>query len=171
MFENPRRGRQARNLKGNDPKILDLKSSSEQIIFRKLSLGAPVFLRLQPETWPLFLRARGHHPYPGETFRASLWPLRQYRLETCTRHQCPPGERVETRRSVILLSPRWGLDIGLTTLSWRSYATETFWHGETRWRWRWRWRSEQRKGLIICGALRVTSFLSYLTTPSFGFPH
>ena len=42
MFENPRRGRQARNLTENDPKILDLKSSSEQIIFRKLSLGAPV---------------------------------------------------------------------------------------------------------------------------------
>ena len=40
-FENPRRGRQARNLPENDPKILDLKSSSEQIIFRKLSLGAP----------------------------------------------------------------------------------------------------------------------------------
>ena len=42
MFENPRRGRQARNFTGNDPKILDLKSSSQQIIFRKLSLGAPV---------------------------------------------------------------------------------------------------------------------------------
>ena len=42
-FENPRRGRQARNLSENDPKILDLKSSSEQIIFRKLSLGAPEF--------------------------------------------------------------------------------------------------------------------------------
>ena len=41
-FENPRRGRQARNLSENDPKILDLKSSSEQIIFRELSLGAPV---------------------------------------------------------------------------------------------------------------------------------
>ena len=40
-FENPRRDRQARNLSENDPKILDLKSSSEQIIFRKLSLGAP----------------------------------------------------------------------------------------------------------------------------------
>ena len=40
-FENPRRGRQAKNLSENDPKILDLKSSSEQIIFRKLSLGAP----------------------------------------------------------------------------------------------------------------------------------
>ena len=31
MFENPRRGRQARNLTTNIPKILDLKSSSEQI--------------------------------------------------------------------------------------------------------------------------------------------
>ena len=40
-FENPRRGRQARNFSENDPKILDVKSSSEQIIFRKLSLGAP----------------------------------------------------------------------------------------------------------------------------------
>ena len=40
-FENPRRSRQARNLSENDPKILDLKLSSEQIIFQKLSLGAP----------------------------------------------------------------------------------------------------------------------------------
>ena len=40
-FENPRRGRQARNFSENDPKFLDLKSSSEQIILRKLSLGAP----------------------------------------------------------------------------------------------------------------------------------
>ena len=38
MFENLR---QARNFTENDPKILDLKSSSEHIIFRKLSLGAP----------------------------------------------------------------------------------------------------------------------------------
>ena len=31
MFENPKRGRQARNFTTNGPKILDLKSSSEQI--------------------------------------------------------------------------------------------------------------------------------------------
>ena len=31
MFENPRRGRQARNFTTNAPKILELKSSSEQI--------------------------------------------------------------------------------------------------------------------------------------------
>ena len=41
MFENPRRSRQARNFTTNVPKILDLKSSSEQMFFRKLSLGAP----------------------------------------------------------------------------------------------------------------------------------
>ena len=34
---------QARNFTTNVPKILDLKSSSEQIFFRKLSLGAPDF--------------------------------------------------------------------------------------------------------------------------------
>ena len=31
MFENPRRGRQARNFTANVPKILELKTSSEQI--------------------------------------------------------------------------------------------------------------------------------------------
>ena len=39
-FENPRRGRQARNLTTNVPKILDLKSSSEQI-FSKIVVGCP----------------------------------------------------------------------------------------------------------------------------------
>ena len=41
LFEKPRRGMQARNFTTNVPKILDLKSSSEQIFPRKLSLGAP----------------------------------------------------------------------------------------------------------------------------------
>ena len=41
MFENPKRGRQAKNFTTSVPKILDLKSSSEQIFSRKLSLGAP----------------------------------------------------------------------------------------------------------------------------------
>ena len=42
MFENPRRDRLTRNFAKNVQKILDLKSSSEQIFSRKLSLGAPV---------------------------------------------------------------------------------------------------------------------------------
>ena len=41
MFENPRRGREARNFKTNVPKILDLKSSSEQIFSENMTLGAP----------------------------------------------------------------------------------------------------------------------------------
>ena len=40
MFENPRRGRQARNFTTNVPKILDLKSSSEQ-----MTLGDPVTVK------------------------------------------------------------------------------------------------------------------------------
>ena len=50
MFENSRKGRQARNFTTNVPKILDLKSSSEQIFFRKLSLGAPDVCRSQVST-------------------------------------------------------------------------------------------------------------------------
>ena len=45
MFENPRRGRQARNLTTNVPKILVPKSSSQQIFSRKLPLGAPEFYK------------------------------------------------------------------------------------------------------------------------------
>ena len=37
MFENPRRGRQARNFTRNVPKILDLKSA-------KIDVGCPCFL-------------------------------------------------------------------------------------------------------------------------------
>ena len=51
MFENPRRVRQTRNFTTNVPKILDLKSSSEQIFFRKLSLGAPDRWELHRLKW------------------------------------------------------------------------------------------------------------------------
>ena len=40
MFENPRRGRQARNFTTNVPKIVDLKTSSEQY-FPKIDVGCP----------------------------------------------------------------------------------------------------------------------------------
>ena len=42
MFENPRRGRQARNFTTNFSKILVLKSSSEQIFFRKYCRWVPL---------------------------------------------------------------------------------------------------------------------------------
>ena len=51
MFENPRRGRQARNFTTNVPKVLVLKSSSEQIfskILRWVPLG--LFLVLPEKT-------------------------------------------------------------------------------------------------------------------------
>ena len=49
MFENPRRGRQARNFGKNVPKILDLKSSSEQI-FSENCRWVPL-LPTDPRRW------------------------------------------------------------------------------------------------------------------------
>ena len=65
MFENPRRGKQARNFTTNVPKILDLKSSSKQIfsenwrwvplifaVFAATKTGRP---RIQRQEWQLIL--------------------------------------------------------------------------------------------------------------------
>ena len=49
MFENPRRGRQARNFTANVPKILDLKSSSEQI-FSENRRWVPLNYAPEPQT-------------------------------------------------------------------------------------------------------------------------
>ena len=54
MFENPRRGKQARNLTTNVPKILDLKSSPEQIfseIWRWVSLTIRYEKNVKQITW------------------------------------------------------------------------------------------------------------------------
>ena len=64
MFENSRRGRQARNFTTNVPKILDLKSSSEQIFFRKLSLGAPgSFIYLDTDFVDILFRVLSMLPF------------------------------------------------------------------------------------------------------------
>ena len=60
MFDNPRRGRQARNLTTNAPKILDLKSTT---IFQKLTLGAPERLAVFPG-FAITLSARIVHSGP-----------------------------------------------------------------------------------------------------------
>ena len=54
MLENPRRGRQARNFTTNVPKILVLKSSSEQVFSRKLPLGAPESWEIV-EKWDVYI--------------------------------------------------------------------------------------------------------------------
>ena len=51
MFEDPRKGRQARNFTKNVPKILDFKSPSRRTdILQKLTLGAPDLLRREYNT-------------------------------------------------------------------------------------------------------------------------
>ena len=69
MFENPRRCRQARNFTTTVPKILDLKSSSEQILFRKLSLGAPVkSLKGFVDLTPIHISEQSLSPAPVAIF-------------------------------------------------------------------------------------------------------
>ena len=64
MFENPRRGRQAKHFTKNVPRILGLKSSSEQIFFRKLmSLGTPA-----------------HQQQPYSVLRSTAWSCSTYLL-------------------------------------------------------------------------------------------
>ena len=49
-FENPRSGKQARILPKNVPKILDLKSSSEQL-FSEIDVGCPWLMRIADWLW------------------------------------------------------------------------------------------------------------------------
>ena len=60
MFENPRRGRQTRNFTTNASKILDRKSSSEQMFFRKLSLGVPEGCLQRRFRYGAFNQDQGH---------------------------------------------------------------------------------------------------------------
>ena len=87
MFENPRRGKQARNFTTNVPKILDLISSSEQI-FSETCRWVPCIVetRVNTEFWPR-VGGRGggilglvfggnvplasQSPYP----KSILWPI------------------------------------------------------------------------------------------------
>ena len=97
MFENPRRVRQARNFTTNVPKILDLKSSSEQIFSRKLPLGAPDFRGKRCPEMCLKIRWSVKRPWyrpsmgvtcsglwnPGQV--TQIVPLKWDTLETCMR--------------------------------------------------------------------------------------
>ena len=57
MFENPRRGRQAKNFTKNVPKILDLKSSSENVS-SEIDVGCSCFF--------VFLFVGSSNSYPVE---------------------------------------------------------------------------------------------------------
>ena len=85
MFENPRRGRQARNFTTNVPKILDLKSSFEQIFFQKLSLGAPVQRPL--------LRFRSEEYFVYKISREMFYPNLQRFVWRCHAGTQPDGHR------------------------------------------------------------------------------
>ena len=82
MFENPRRGRQARNFTTDVPKILDLKQSSEQI-FSENWRWVPLWIALIPVrsaqcTWFMVYRTR------NITFEERLFWYMAYRKMSIT---------------------------------------------------------------------------------------
>ena len=126
MFENPRRGRQARNFTTNAPKILDLKSSSEQIFSRKFPLGAPETSlkktiprrKLKNTTISAFVGSCAFHwPYPGKRVNmlCILWvfffqispiilALRKCFIDRCTSEYCVSDTRDVTMVSVVWIT-------------------------------------------------------------------
>ena len=60
MFENPRRGRQARNFTTNVPKMLDLKSSFEQI-FSENQRWVPLFHQVHNGSFQGYAIKSSHH--------------------------------------------------------------------------------------------------------------
>ena len=68
MFENPRRDRQARNFTTNVSKILDLKSSSQQI-FSKNWRWVPLMV---PENWTLSVYQQKWHAIPEISVKAGV---------------------------------------------------------------------------------------------------
>ena len=72
MFENPRRGRQARNFTTNVPKILGSQIVFRTDTFRKLTLGAPDLTQV-----PVVVQQQVHYK---EGFRFS-------RTDTCTNYK------------------------------------------------------------------------------------
>ena len=124
MFENPRRGRQARNFTTNAPKILDLKLSSEQIFSRKLPLGAPELrfammrnLNCYPtrfKSWNLATASDGQNVtlaggglslLPYRKLTPSGEPVRLIRPETA--HECMTHETQKRPRLSLLNPAMW----------------------------------------------------------------
>ena len=83
MFENPRRGRQARNFTRNVPKILDLKSASEKRFFRNLMLtygGVCLIIRHYQTYGTYFPLHRGERRNPSKLSDNVLESIELFKL-------------------------------------------------------------------------------------------
>ena len=105
MFEDPRRGRQARNFTTNVQKILDLKSSSDQIFFRKLSLGAPVMSRPRGRFTRSKARQRGQSQASNPRPLPALPPHGIYVDRCIMKHQNNQTSSSRTEGQKVLVDP------------------------------------------------------------------
>ena len=131
MFENPRRGRQARNFTTNVPKILDLKSSSEQT-FSEIDVGYPCLGplanprhlpgRFTTPPWLLYSHLAGHiRPHPlkknfdfgVQSFERLVTKLRWFQLNGTPKRKNFKIARWQVNLSIVYFCQRarkaWGI--------------------------------------------------------------
>ena len=107
MFENPRRGRQARSFTTNVSKIQDLKSSSEQI-FSEICRWVPLKVAVEQEHLRVWLPSiRRHRLYTMLCTRAPLWSL-VLALKNC--------QETDRRQPELNLDKTWE---GLRVVEWK----------------------------------------------------
>ena len=126
MFENPRRGRQARNFTTNVPKILDLKSPSEQIFLEHWHWVPLITSTLSLKNVLPFLNRYGIRLNgSGYPFKKNFHPFERFGLSVrrkklssvwtaCairSKKKCHPFERLGLSVWKKLSSPRMAWDI------------------------------------------------------------
>ena len=149
MFENPRRGRQARNFTTNALKILDLKSSPEQIFLENWRWVPLITSTLCLKNVLLFLNGFGIRlngsGYPFQKKLSSICTAWAIRLEKIVVHlnslgypvkkknQCHPFEQLglSVWKKIVICSNRLGylfqkIVIRLNGLGYQFFETELF---------------------------------------------
>ena len=112
MFENLRRGGQARNFTTNVPKILDFKSSSPNRYFPKIDVGCPcIFLRMSASS--------KNESCDNEAFFISCWNL------PCAVRICTNCQYVKTVKVSMFLKICWPWSY-IFLNSFRSYASSNW---------------------------------------------
>ena len=101
MFENPRRGRQARNFTTNIPKILDLTSSSQQIFSEHWRWVPLIFAVITLTMYSFLFNSSNFGKFLGYEFYRSCISVQKKKKEAVVLHLHPP-ENVSLGRFTLL---------------------------------------------------------------------
>ena len=127
MFENPRRGRQARNFTTNVPKILDLKSSSEQIFLENWHWVPLITSTLCVKNILPFLNGFGIHLNgSGYPFKKNFQPFERLGLSVRKKLSSVwTACAIRSKKNVIHLNGLGRLCLEKIVMAWRTLLVYT----------------------------------------------